>query len=327
MENKPKDKKSPFSERIKAFLFSWNILIFLFFVFISTIFWFTISLNKTYEYTVPLKIRYVNVPSEIEFSADLATTVDVKVKDKGITILTMLNSKDSLTFDFKEHPEITNSKKSSLSASSLFDKQIKERYSNSIVIVDYYPDDIIIEKGVLKSKKVPVVLVKDITCDGQFCLSDSCKMSPSHIRVYASQERIDTLQCIYTKKLTAHDLNDTLVSEVGLVLPERFKTDTKSVKVTIPVEILIEGNTVVPVSVLNVPSKYSVKTIPNEVTVKYLIGRSKYSHIGSSGFSLNIDYNDIISSNSKTQYINVDKTPAGVVNCKLTPESVEYIIY
>lgn len=309
------------------FLFSRNVLVFMFFVAISTIFWFTISLNKTYEYTVPMKIRYINVPSEIEFSADLITEIDVKVKEKGVTILTMLSKDDSLTFDFDEHPEIINAKKSVYSASSLFDIQIKERYSNSTTIVDYYPTEIIIEKGVLKFKNVPVVLVKDITCDGQFCLSDSCKITPSSIKIYASQDRLDTLHCVYTKKLTAHDLNDTLVSEVGIIFPDRFKSDTKFVKVTVPVEIYIEGTTSVPVKVVNVPSHYSVKAIPNEVIVKYTIGKSKYSTISPSEFSLNIDYNDIISSNAKNQYINIAKTPDGVTNCKLTPESVEYIVY
>ncbi len=327
MNNTPKDIFNTYLEKFKAFIFSWNILVYLFFVVISTIFWFTISLNKTYEYTVPMKIRYINVPSEIEFSADLITEIDVKVKEKGVTILKMLNKNDSLSFDFDEHPEIINAKKSVYSASGLFDNQIKERYSSSTTIVDYYPTEITIEKGVLKSKKVPVVLVKDITCDGQFCLSDSCKVSPSSIKIYASQERLDTLHCVYTKKLTAHDLNDTLVSEVGIIFPDRFKSDTKSVKVTIPIEIYIEGTTTVPVEVINVPPHYSVKTIPNEVAVKYTIGKSKYSKISPSGFSINIDYNDIISSNSKTQYINIVKTPTGVTNCKLTPESVEYIIY
>lgn len=325
--NNPKDSLNTLKEKAKAFLFSWNVLVFLFFVLISTIFWFTISLNKTYEYTVPMKIRYINVPSDVEFSADLITEIDVKVKEKGVTILAMLHSKDSLTFNFDEHQEINDLKKISIPSSSLFDKQIKENYSNSTVIIGYYPDVITIEKGVLKSKNVPVVVVKDITYDGQFCASDSCKVSPSSVKVYAPQNMIDTLHCIYTKKLTAHDLNDTLVSEIGLVFPERFKSDTKYAKVTIPVEIYIEGTTVVPVKVINVPKQYTVKVIPNEVEVKYNVGKSKFNKIKANGFSLNIDYNDIISSNSKTQYINIAKTPTGVTNCKLMPESVEYIVY
>ena len=45
------------------------------------------------------------------------------------------------------------------------------------------------------------------------------------------------------------------------------------------------------------------------------------------GFNICIDYEDLIDSNSKNLFLMVKKVPDGVINYKLSPESVEYIVY
>lgn len=315
-------------EKAKGFVFSTNIFIFIFFLAIATGFWVFASLNKTYEDRVSINIKYINIPKDIEFSADMPSSVEVKLKDKGgILIGLWRNKSDSLVFDFKQHPEISKMKKVSYQSATLFERQLKAKMPNTTVIVEYSPDDIVIEKGVLKSKKVPVVLRREITCNDQYCLSDSAKITPDKITIYASQERLDVIDTIYTNLIKATNLSDTLHTTVGLRVPENYKADHHSVDVTIPVEIYIEGAVSVPVKVVNVPSHYTIKTIPSEVMVKYNVGKSRYSKVGASGFSLYIDYEDIIDSNSKKQFITVKKVPDCVINYKLDPESVEYIVY
>ena len=72
---------------MKAFLISRDALIFLFFLICSSLFWFTITLNKTYELTVSIPIKYSNVPPEIEFTTELPDSFSVKLKDKGTSML------------------------------------------------------------------------------------------------------------------------------------------------------------------------------------------------------------------------------------------------
>lgn len=315
-------------EKTKTFIFSMEVFVFLFFFFIAFMFWLSISLNKTYENHYNVPVKFVNIPKDVEFSADLPTDIDVKLKDKGGVLLTQVGVEDdSLVFDFKKHPEINKLKKLSFQTSTLFEKQLKSKLPFSTVIMEYNPSEIVIEKGVLKSKKVPVVLKSDVTCDDQYCFSGDSRLSPSSVTVYAVQEVIDIVDTLYTEELVGDDLKDTLRKSLRLILPEKCKTDQPIVDAMVPIEIYIEGNIKVPVRVVNVPSQYHIKTLPQEVSVKYNIGKSKYSKVNASSFSLVIDYNDIIDSNSKSQYITVKKAPNGVINYKLSPESVEYIVY
>ncbi|MBO6034465.1 MAG: hypothetical protein J6P34_01250 [Paludibacteraceae bacterium] len=328
MNNKFIETLKELGRKAKSFVFSTNILIFLFFVAIAVGFWIFASLNKTYEDRVTINIKYINVPNDVEFSADLATSIDVKLKDKGnILIGLWRNESDSLIFDFNQHPEIAKSKKVSFQTAALFEKQLRSKMPSTTVIVDYSPDDIVIEKGVLKSKKVPVKLQRNVTFNDQYCLSDSCTVEPQKVTIYASQERLDTIDTICTSLLTAKNLSDTLRTTLRLNIPSQVKTDHPQVDVMVPVEIYIEGSVSVPVKAVNVPKQYKVKTIPSEVTVKYNVGKSRYNKVTPGGFNICIDYEDLIDSNSKNLFLLVKKVPDGVINYKLSPESVEYIVY
>jgi len=315
-------------KKAKTFIFSMDVFAFLFFLTISAIFWIILSLSKTNDDIFIVPVKYINTPKDIEFSADLPSEIDIKLRDKGSVLLFNINIKqDSLIFDFKQHPEIKSSNKNSFPVSTTFEKQIKAKIPVSTQIIEYYPSEIVIEKGVLKSKRVPVILLSDISCDSQYCMSEECKISPSSIKIYATQEILENIDTIFTDKLVLKDLTKPTEAIVNLKFPNKVKSETTSVKVQVPVEIIIEGELSVPVKVVNVPEQYHIKTMPREVIVKYNAGKSKFKHINASEFNLVIDYNEIIDSNSKSQYIIVKKSPKDVINLKLSPESVEYIVY
>lgn len=314
-------------EKTKAFLFSTDVIVFLFFLVVSTIFWVIMSLNKSSDSYFNVNVKYINVPKDVEFSAELPSYISVKLKDKGIVLWTLFqNPQDSIIFDFTKHPEIQKTNKLTLRTATEFESQIKSRIPTTTTILDYEPGSIDIEKGALKSKKVVVSLVRDITCDAQFCFSDSASVSPKKITLYAPVDIIDNIDTVYTEVLRARDVTDTLVKQVNVVMPARCKTDKPVVEATVPVEIYIEGYIMVPVKVINVPEHYTVKTMPSEVAVKYNIGKSRFGTVRASSFQLYIDYNDIIGSSSKHQYITVGKSPSSVINYKLSPESVEYVV-
>ncbi len=316
------------NKKVKSFIFSVDIFAFLIFLLISTIFWVVISLNRQYENIYTFPIKYCHIPEGMEYSADMTSDIEVKLKDKGGVLLTQVGTRhDSLIFDFTKHTEIGKADKILLPTSTTFEKQLKAIIPSSTQIIEYYPSEIIIEKGALKSKTVPIALSEDITCDGGFCLGGEIQIRPEKAKIYASQDIIDDIDTIYTELIEKHNLTDTLTTTVKLILPEKCKSNVQDVEVFIPVEITVEGSTTVPVSVINVPPHYHIKTIPQEVTVKYNIGRSKYNKISSSDFKVTLDYNDIIDSHSKLQFVEIKKAPKSVLNCKLSPESVEYIVY
>ena len=110
MQNKARNKITRFLKKMKAFLISRDALIFLFFLICSSLFWFTITLNKTYELTVSIPIKYSNVPPEIEFTTELPDSFSVKLKDKGTSMLIYQYKKfDPVVINFNEYSVYSNS--------------------------------------------------------------------------------------------------------------------------------------------------------------------------------------------------------------------------
>ena len=67
-----------------------KFLIFLFFLFLSTIFWLSIALNEVVEKEISVPIRLVNVPQNAVITTPLPDSVRVTLRDKGFALLSYL---------------------------------------------------------------------------------------------------------------------------------------------------------------------------------------------------------------------------------------------
>ena len=65
-----------------------ELLIFLFFLALSGIFWLMMTLNETYEKELCVPVRLTDVPRNVVVTGDLPDTVRITVRDKGFTLVT-----------------------------------------------------------------------------------------------------------------------------------------------------------------------------------------------------------------------------------------------
>ena len=194
MQSENRNKITRFLRLMKAFLVSRDALIFLFFLICSSLFWFIITLDKTYEFNVNIPIEYINVPPEIEFTTELPDNFNVKLKDKGTSMITY-HYKDfaPVIIDFNEYSVYSNSNLWSIQTNTLVEEDIKLQINQSTIILDYFPDEIVIEKKLLDSKKVPVKTIIDLNFKKQYFLCDDIITSPDSITLYGYKEILDYL--------------------------------------------------------------------------------------------------------------------------------------
>ena len=72
---------------VKGFLFtktSKEILIFLFFLGLSGIFWLSLTLDETYERDFDVPVAVTGVPKNAVLTSDEVDTIRVTIRDKGI---------------------------------------------------------------------------------------------------------------------------------------------------------------------------------------------------------------------------------------------------
>jgi hypothetical protein len=327
MQNETRNKITSFLKRMKAFLATRDALIFLFFLICSSLFWFIITLNKTYEITVSIPIEYSNVPPEIEFTTELPDSFSVKLKDKGTsTIIYQYRKFDPVVINFNDYSVYSNSDSWSIPTSTHFEKYIKKQIDQSSVILDYYPDEIVIEKKLLDSKKVEVKSLVNINLQKQYFLCDDIITSPDSIILYGYKEILDTLDFVYTQEYTSEKLKDTLNAVLQLNIPKRCKANPSKVNVIAPIEFYTESEIELSIRVKNLPENIVVKTIPEKLNVSFLVGLSKYKDIRPSDFILSIDYESLRRSNSNIQAVTLESFPTYIKQPFLKENKVKWLI-
>ena len=327
MQKENKNKINRFLRRMKAFLTTRDALIFLFFLICSSLFWFTITLNKTYELNVNIPIEYINVPPEIEFTTELPENFNVKLKDKGTSLfIYQYKNFDPVIIDFNEYSVYSNNNSWSIPTTTFLDNAIKVQINQSTLILDYYPEEIVIEKKLLDSKKIKVQPLINLNLDKQFFLCDSITTLPDSITLYGYKEILDTLKRVYTQEYTSKSLKDTLNTTLPLIIPKHCKANPNKVKVIAPVEFYTEKDIDISIRVKNLPDNIIVKTIPEKLNIKFLIGLSKYKEIRPSDFILSLDYEVLRKSNSNTETVTLDSYPSYIRQPYLKNNKVNWLI-
>jgi hypothetical protein len=327
MHSTERNKITRLIKKMKAFLISRDALIFLFFLICSAIFWFTNTLNKTYELNVNFPIEYVNVPPELEFTTELPNSFSVKLKDKGTTTFVyQYTNFDPVIINFNDYSVYSSNNTWSIPTATLFEKFIKKQIDQSSIIIDYYPEEIVIEKKLLDSKKVKVETRINLNLQKQYFLCDNITTSPDSITLYGYKEILDTLTCVYTQEYTSEKLKDTLNTVLLLDIPEHCKANPSKINVTAPIEFYTESDIDLSITIKNLPQNISVKTIPEKLNVSFLVGLSKYKEIRPSDFILSLDYEVLRKSDSNYETVTLESYPTYIKNPYLKDNKVKWLI-
>jgi YbbR domain-containing protein len=251
----------------------------------------------------------------------------VKLKDKGTsTIIYQYRKFDPIVINFNDYSVYSNSDSWSIPTSTHFEKYIKKQIDQSSVILDYYPDEIVIEKKLLDSKKVEVKSLVNINLQKQYFLCDDIITSPDSIILYGYKEILDTLDFVYTQEYTSEKLKDTLNAVLQLNIPKHCKANPSKVNVIAPIEFYTESEIELSIRVKNLPENIVVKTIPEKLNVSFLVGLSKYKDIRPSDFILSIDYESLRRSNSNIQAVTLESFPTYIKQPFLKENKVKWLI-
>ncbi len=314
-------------EKMKVFLFSRDALIFLFFLICSSLFWLVMSLNKTYEVQVSFPIEYVNTPAEIEFSAELPSSFEVKLKDKGTSLIKYIHKNfNPIVIDFNEYSSYTNKDSWKISTATHFEKVVKQQIDQSSLIIDYYPNEIVIEKKLLESKKIKVMPKINLNFQKQYYLCDEIITTPDSITLYGYKDILDSLDFIYTQEYTSEKLKDTLNATLSLDIPNHCKAKPNKVNIIAPIEFYTESDIDLSIRIKNLPENISVKTIPEKLNLSFLVGLSKYKEIRPSDFILSLDYEVLRKSNSSSETVTLESYPEHIKKPYLKNDKVKWLI-
>ncbi len=316
--------------RIKELREDKNALIFLFFLFLSTIFWILNALSKD-NYTSDLQypIRISNDNKNELIIGDVRRDLTLKVRGGGFSILNYhLNEKFlTQTIDLTGLPRVKVQDVDGVIISTKeYQSRIEGKLATGMSLVDISPDTLFIPLVEKVSKKIPVKLNASIEFVKQCQLSGKIKMQPDSVIVSGPSNIVDTLSSIYTKPQVFAELKDTLVRNIGLREEKWLEYSTKRVVINIPVEPFTEASVQVPLMAEGLPDSLLLKTFPSEVRVAYRLGLSK-ALFNPSDFLFTLDFTDVDLSNlPQRMKVKLKSRPENIGQMNYSPLFVEFLL-
>ena len=288
---------------------------------ISLLFWLLIKLSQDYKANREVTITY-SLPADMSFITIPPKKVRVTLSGKGWDLMyDYFGGRNSeINFNLADLPSQT------ITNNQLKGKMIENVRSSNVSVVDMSFDYITVELGESASKKIPVILERQLSFASEHHLPSPIEVIPDSIIISGPSALLEAYTAWPTTLLALSDLNSTVTQQLTLQpnTKAQIGLSTEMVQVRIPVEQFTEKSLFLPVSVKNAPD--SLKVFPNKVKTNFVVGLSLYDSISAKDFQLEVDLNGIpINQANNTAPILLTKQPAAVKNIRFSPKSVQFL--
>lgn len=301
---------------------SKDLLVFLFFLFIATLFWMFITLNLYYETNISIPIKLVKIPHNVFITEDIPSYINVKVRDKGTVLL-------SYKFNKKYSPiliDFYNSKEKYVDIKTSFlEKYYINQFNSSTKILSLDPSSIKYVFSDEECKRVPICIKGEISPVSQYYIVDTI-INPKYIVAYAPKEILNTIKDAYTLPLVLKNITNGYCLHVSLKEPKGVKFIPSSAKICFKTDIYSEEKFNVPIHGVNFPKGERLLTFPSKVVVSFQTGSTLFKQIRSSDFAIQIAYEEVIKCGKEKLPLRLTKIPYGVRNIKINPAQIDFLI-
>lgn len=312
---------------IKDFLFAMinkEFLVFLFFLAVSTAFWFLSTLNETYETDIDVEMKLTEVPENVIITEELPKTVKITIKDKGFNLLNYLwfNEVRPLHFEFLLYSGKNG--RGQVTASEI-QKMMQRRLSETATIISVKADHLDFFYNHGGKRKLPVVYDGRISTKANYYIART-SLSPDSVVVYAPEEVFDTLRVISTERTDFTDLAESSTKALRLQNVRGAKFAKSNVNLNVIIDQLTEMTISVPVKTKNVPEGISLKTFPARVDLRVAVGVKRSASLKPELFNVVADYNNLPNDATEKMPLVIQTQPKGIVKATLKVDKVDYLI-
>ena len=314
-------------QNIKGFMFSnmnKQVFIFLFFLLLSAVFWLILTLNETYEKELKVPVHIVNVPKNVVLTSSADDTLRITVRDKGWVILAYMygEQRPKININFKAYDRGNGG--GIISASDL--KRISDQLKESTTrIVSIKPEKLEFFYNNGERKRVPIRWAGRVIPEQLYFIS-YVTYSPDSVDVYASAEKLDSIQVINTEPLNHVGFRDTLSVNCRLVHPSDVKVVPERITVNFHTDVLTEEGINVPVRCINLPAGKVLRTFPAKVRVNFVAGVGQIKSLRAEDFDVVADYLESEQKPSEKCNIYLRNVPEGINRATLSARQVDYLI-
>ena len=313
---------------IRLFLFSnmnKQLLVFVFFLFLSGIFWLIKTMNETYEKEVKIPIQVGNIPKNVVLTSTPVDTLRVTVRDKGWVILSYLHGDRLKTMNINFKAYDRGHGRGSIPNGDI-KRIVEQALELSSKTISIKPERLEFSYNYGEHKRVPVRWTGRIIPDQLYFISQ-VEYTPDSVDVYATQQKLDSISTIYTEALNYANFRDTLSIDCQLTHMNDVKVVPKQIHIKFYTDVLTEETMDgVPIQGINVPAGKVLRTFPPKVRIHFVAGADRIRSLCPDDFTVITDYNEIMDTNSEKCKIYLRSVPQGISRASLETKEVDYLI-
>ena len=315
------------SQYIRRFLFnsmSKQILIFLFFLILSGIFWLILTLNESYEQEIKVVYTIRGIPKNVVLTSNEIDTFRVTVRDKGWMIFQYLyKEKRSVIINYKSFDRGNGS---GIVSTSEVRRLLSQQLESSTLISSVKPDRLEFFYNNGERKRVPVRWAGHVNPEQLYFISHVQYM-PDSVDVYTSREKLDSIKVVYTEPLNYTGSRDTLLIDCKRSHQKDVKVVPEHIRIGFYTDVLTEESMEgVPIKAINMPEGKVLRTFPPKVKIHFITGVSQFRTLRPEDFTVIADYNEIIKNPSDKCNIYLKTVPHGISRATLATKQVDYLI-
>ena len=315
-------------QTIRDFLFSnvnQQFLVFTFFLFLSGIFWLTMTLNDSYEQEIEVPVRVSGIPRNAVLTSTPIDTVKVTVRDKGWVIMSYLYTNDlkPVAIPFKSYDK--GHGRGVVGAADL-KKSVEQVLELSSKVISVKPERLEFFYNNGQRKRVPVRWAGRVIPDQLYFISQ-VTYSPDSVDVYASRGKLDSIRAVYTEPLNYVNFRDSLQVNCELVHSADVKVVPDHIKINFYTDVLTEETMHnIPIKCINIPAGKTLRTFPQKVSVHFVAGVSLIRQLHPEDFLVVADFSEIMEKQQEKCTLYLRHVPHGVSRAALDIKEVDYVI-
>jgi hypothetical protein len=307
-----------------------KVAVFLFFLAISTVFWFLNALNSEYETSISFRTEFSDLPSGKTLPTLSDENLTLNIKAYGFDILAMKLSEISpFQINIAKYGIFPKAPSDSSSMYILTDNlinSVQDQIGTKIRIRKISPDTVFFNFSKTITKKLPIFNAAELIPAPLYLLSGQIKCEPESIRVTGTKEVFENIRQISVKGKVFSNLRDNFEQEVELLPIDGLTYSEQKVRITAEFEQYTEEEFSVPITILNLPDNVNIRTFPEKIKVSFKIPLSRFNDIKASMFVFTADYRKIKKDLPQQIIPEFVEQPPGLTDLKITPSKLDYLI-
>ncbi len=301
-----------------------EFFVFVFFLLVSTAFWFLSTLNETYEKEVKVPLTITDIPQNIVITEELPDSIKVTLRDKGFNLIkySLGNNIRPIRLQFALYAKTKG--KGSVTPSEI-QKILRIRLDESTTIVTVKADhwEFFFCHG--NKKRVPILLNGTITAKQNYYINHM-SLIPDSVTLLGETEALDTINAVHTNAVTLTNISESTSRTVKLKRIKGTKLEKETTTLNISVDQLTEVIVRVPIRTDNVPAGISLKTFPAQVDIRVAVGVKNSNTIRPEMFSVVADYKDLSNEPNAKIRLKITAQPRTVVKAYIIQPTVDYLL-